>query len=276
MTPSRFQPGHEPPGPPQADALLFVARGLDVLVHAQDEAVRVPTLHEVQGLADGLHFLGLLDGAPVWAAPLAAGREPAAPLALVNARSLFSRLDEEHFALAGRALAVAEWDITHRFCGRCATPTVLVPGERARRCPACHTPFYPRIAPAVIALIEQGDRVLLARAATFPRPWFSALAGFVEPGETLEETVVREVREEVGIEVTDVRYFGSQPWPFGRSLMVGFTARHAAGEVRVDGQEIVEAHWFSADRMPQVPPPISIARRLIDAWLARQAALRGG
>jgi NAD+ diphosphatase len=170
---------------------------------------------------------------------------------------------------------IVDWDRNHRFCGRCATPTALVPGERARRCPACHTPYYPRIAPAVIALIEHGDRVLLARAAAFPRPWFSALAGFVEPGETLEEAVAREVREEVGIEVADVRYFGSQPWPFGRSLMVGFTARYAGGEVRVDGQEIVEANWYGADRMPQVPPPISIARRLIDAWLARQAALRG-
>jgi NAD+ diphosphatase len=119
-------------------------------------------------------------------------------------------------------------------------------------------------------LIERGDEVLLARGANFPGKWFSLLAGFVEPGESLEETVAREVREEVGVELQDLRYFGSQPWPFGRSLMVGFTARYAGGELRPDPTEIAEAAWFRADAMPPLPPRISIARRLIDDFLQRK------
>ena len=139
-----------------------------------------------------------------------------------------------------------------------------------RRCPACAAVFYPRISPAVIVLVERGDQVLLARGAAFPGKWFSLLAGFVEPGEALEETAAREVREEVGIELAGLRYFGSQPWPFGRSLMVGFTAQYAGGELRPDGQEIAEAGWFAAHAMPPLPPRLSIARALIDDFLARQ------
>jgi NAD+ diphosphatase len=160
----------------------------------------------------------------------------------------------------------------HRFCGGCGHPTELLPNERARRCPSCETPFYPRIAPAVIVLVQREREILLARNATFPRPWYSAVAGFVEAGESLEEAVGREVLEEVGVELSEIQYFGSQPWPFGRSLMVGFNARYAGGEIRVDGTEIADARWFPADALPQLPPRISIARQLIDNWLERQSS----
>ena len=198
-------------------------------------------------------------------------KETEAPpgLKFVPGRALYSRVDEEVFSVVGRSLAIAEWDTLHRFCGRCAQPTLLVPGERARRCSVCRTPFYPRISPAIIVLITRGEEMLLARNASFPDAFFSTLAGFVDVGESLEQTVAREVREEVGLEIQNLRYFGSQPWPFGRSLMVGFTAEHASGEIRVDGQEIAEAAWFTRDRLPRIPPPLSIARRLIDAFLAR-------
>jgi NAD+ diphosphatase len=126
---------------------------------------------------------------------------------------------------------------------------------------------YPRISPAVIVLVRKDDEALLARNARFPLPFYSTLAGFVEIGESLEQTVAREIREEAGIEVKDVRYFGSQPWPFPHSLMVGFTARWAGGELRADEREILDARWWRADALPQVPPPLSIARRLIDAWV---------
>jgi NAD+ diphosphatase len=122
----------------------------------------------------------------------------------------------------------------------------------------------------VIVLVERDDTVLLARNARFPLPMYSTLAGFVEPGETLEETVHREIREEAGIEVGDLRYFGSQPWPFPDSLMIAFTAAHADGELRPDPAEISDARWFAVDELPLVPPRISIARRLIDAWVRRQ------
>jgi NAD+ diphosphatase len=135
------------------------------------------------------------------------------------------------------------------------------------KCPTCGLVAYPRISPAVIVLVRKGDQALLARSSRFRLPFFSTLAGFVEVGETLEETVVREIREEVGVTVGDVRYFGSQPWPFPHSLMVGFTARWESGELAPDGDEIAEAAWFSAGALPPVPPPLSIARRLIDAWV---------
>jgi NAD+ diphosphatase len=196
-------------------------------------------------------------------------------LKLLAVRGLFSRLSETLFAVSGRAIAIAEWDTHHRFCGRCGQPTELVAGERARRCVACKTPFYPRIAPAVIVLVTRGDTMLLARASTFPEPFFSTLAGFVEPGESLEETLVREVKEEVGIDIHQLRYFGSQPWPLGRSLMVGFTAEHLGGEIQVDGREIVEAGWFTPEDLPRVPPRLSIARQLIDDFCARVRARRG-
>ena len=191
-------------------------------------------------------------------------------LRLAPARTLYGAVDEALFGVVGRAIAISEWDQMHRFCGRCASPTVLADGERSRRCPQCGAVYYPRIAPAVIVLIERGDEVLLARGASFPGKWFSLLAGFVEPGESLEETAAREVREEVGVELQALRYFGSQPWPFGRSLMVGFTAQYAGGELKPDPTEIAEAAWFRADAMPPLPPRISIARRLIDDFLLRK------
>ncbi|MDY7226018.1 NAD(+) diphosphatase [Hyalangium rubrum] len=269
MSSPRFVPGHEPPARGREGALLFAAHGMDLLVQEREGTVGIPTGASLPSLAEGAHFLGTLDGVDCYTAPYPKGQEPPEGMKLVQARTLYRKVDEALFAVAGRALAIAEWDVTHRFCGRCGQPTSLVPGERARRCPTCHTPFYPRIAPAVIVLITRGDTMLLARNATFPEPFFSTLAGFVDPGESLEECVVREVREEVGVELKDLRYFGSQPWPFGRSLMVGFTAEYAGGEVRVDGKEIAEALWFTADNLPRIPPRLSIARHLIDSFIER-------
>jgi NAD+ diphosphatase len=193
---------------------------------------------------------------------------PPEPFTVAGLRELWATLGEASWHTAGRAVHLAEWASTHRFCGRCATPTQRVDGERSLRCPACGLLCYPRISPAVIVLVRRGDEALLARGARFPLPFYSTLAGFVEVGESLEQTVHREIREEVGVEVDRVTYFGSQPWPFPHSLMVGFTAEWASGEIRPDGTEILDARWFAADALPQVPPPLSIARRLIDAWVA--------
>jgi NAD+ diphosphatase len=182
-------------------------------------------------------------------------------------RSLLAALPAAEVRLAVRALHVLEWARTHRFCGRCGTANEEKAGELARQCPACGLVSFPRISPAVIVLVRRGDRVLLGRGNHLPPGLFSTLAGFVEPGETLEETVRREIREEAGIEVDGVRYFGSQPWPFPDSLMIGFTAEHAAGEIQVDREELAEARWFGLDELPAVPPRFSIARTLIDAWV---------
>jgi NAD+ diphosphatase len=203
---------------------------------------------------DGL-FLGVLDGR--WCFAVDVLDEPDVDLDLFrDLRTLC-------------AAQLVDWQRTHRFCGRCATPTEPTRSERSRRCPRCGLVAFPRLAPAVITLIERDDgRILLARNVNFPAPFFSLLAGFVEPGETLEEAVARETLEEVGVTVGDITYWGSQPWPFPHSLMVGFRARYVAGEFVLQADEIAEAGWFAADELPTVPPTMSIAGRMIEAWAA--------
>jgi NAD+ diphosphatase len=142
--------------------------------------------------------------------------------------------------------------------------------EVAKQCPQCGFVSFPRISPAIIVLVEHDGKALLARSPRFKEGLFSTLAGFVEPGETLENAVRREVKEEAGINVKNIRYFGSQPWPFPDSLMIGFTAEYACGEITVDNNEILDARWFSADNMPEIPGKISISRALIDWFLDRQ------
>ncbi|RKG94281.1 NAD(+) diphosphatase [Corallococcus sp. CA053C] len=276
MSPSkRFQPGYDPPARSRDTALLFAARGMDLLVSESEGQLTLPRASALPELAASAHFLGVLDDTDCYSVPLSGDFAPPEGMKTVPARSLYKQLDEVTFAVAGRALSVAEWEVNHRFCGRCGTPTQLVAGERARRCPVDHTPFYPRISPAVIVLITRGDQMLLARNATFPEPLFSTVAGFVDPGESLEETVHREAKEEVGVDLKELTYFGSQPWPFGRSLMVGFMAEYAGGDITVDGKEIAEARWFDVDDLPRIPPRLSIARHLIDTFIDRVKARRG-
>lgn len=187
----------------------------------------------------------------------------------VPLRAIFQLAGPQVFMLAGRATQLLDWQANHRFCGRCGTPSELAEGEMAMRCPACGLLAYPRISPAVMVLVRDGEKLLLARSPHFKPGVFSALAGFVEPGETLEQCAVREVREEVGIEIANLRYFDSQPWPFPNSLMVAFFADYAGGTITPDPAEIAEAAWFSPDELPILPDPISISRRLIDAALGR-------
>ncbi|HEX6734604.1 MAG TPA: NAD(+) diphosphatase, partial [Azonexus sp.] len=183
-------------------------------------------------------------------------------------RAVFALAGAEAFALAGRAVPLLDWQANHRFCGRCGTPTVRVDNEVAMRCPACGLLAYPRIAPAVMVLVRDGRRLLLARSPHFKPGVFSALAGFVEPGETLEQCVIREVREEVGVEIANLRYFASQPWPFPNSLMVAFFADYAGGAIVPQPGEIEAADWFLPEALPLLPDPVSISRRLIEAALA--------
>ena len=251
----------------------FVFRGRELLVVPAGEALALPRAAEAAELGvEPLRVLELepVDGCPCRAAEAPAGWEPPGGMELRGLRSTWGLLDDAHFRMAGRAVQLVDWDRTHRFCGACATETRVVAGERARACPACGLVAYPRLSPAVIFLIRRGDRILLGRHAGLPEGMYSTLAGFVEPGETLEEAVAREVAEEVGISVRDVRYFGSQPWPFPNSLMIGFTAEHAGGEIVVDRAELEDAGWFAADALPTIPPKLSIARALIDSFLAER------
>lgn len=187
---------------------------------------------------------------------------------LLGLRALHGIVPEPLFRAAGAALQKVDWLRSHGYCSRCGHPTERHPSEEAMVCPSCKHLHFPRLSPAVIVLIVRGREMLLARSPGFPHGMYSTVAGFVEPGESLEETVHREILEEVGVEVGDLRYFGSQPWPFPHSLMVGFIARWASGEIRVDGNEIEDARWFSPERLPsKLPTSFSIARRMVDDFL---------
>ncbi|MBX3187484.1 MAG: NAD(+) diphosphatase [Labilithrix sp.] len=231
-----------------------------------------PTDEEVSALGVATteaYRLGTLDGTDVVTAPWPdPSRRVPAPFEPHGLRSLAAFLDGDLFGVVGRAMHTCDWLTTSRFCGRCGAATARVDGERCVVCPSCALRVYPRISPAIITLVRKGDLALLASNAKFPGVFYSTLAGFADIGESLEETLVREVKEETGVSVANVRYFGSQPWPFPNSLMIGFTAEWVGGEIAIDPTEISDAKWFAADALPMIPPPLSIARKLIDAWIA--------
>lgn len=219
--------------------------------------------------AESRHYLGRLEGADCWALRL-----PEAPPGWrsVPLRAAMMGLPEVLAGVAGRAAQVLEWERTHRFCGACGTPTEAQRGERARRCPACGLVAYPRISPAMMALVWRPGELLLARAPHFARGMYSALAGFVEAGESIEQCIRREVAEEVGVQVGGLRYYGSQSWPFPNSLMIAFTAEWTGGEIVPQPGEIEDAQWFPLDALPNIPPRFSISGHLIRDTVA---ALRG-
>ncbi|WP_136805774.1 NAD(+) diphosphatase [Desulfosediminicola flagellatus] len=192
---------------------------------------------------------------------------PDTHLVPVSLRESHAHIGSDFWTIAGRASQILRWKNDHKHCGRCGTEMEEEHSELIRKCPQCGFFTYPRISPAVIMSVIKDDAILLGRSPRFPNGMFSVLAGFVEAGETLEEAVAREVKEEVDIDICDIQYIGSQPWPFPHSLMVAFTARYAGGEIQVDGREIEDANWFTPADLPRLPTKISIARKLIDLWL---------
>lgn len=268
-----FIPGISPCAEPAHHDRCFVFHGSQLLVFTEEALARVPQRHELPPVPpERFHYLGQLDAASCYALEVDAPLPLAGAAEWLGLRALFGRLDDADFALAGRAFQILQWDGTHRFCGRCGTATERQARERSRVCPSCGLAHYPRLAPAVMALVRRGDELLLARSPHFPPEMFSALAGFVEPGESLEDTLAREVREEVGLEIAKLRYFGSQSWPFPHSLMIAFVADYAGGEITPQPGEIEAAGWFPIDRLPRLPHRVSIARRLIDATVREIAA----
>ena len=186
-------------------------------------------------------------------------------------RSLFGTLDEDLLAIAGRASQIAEWARTHRFCGACASAMEKVSGERCFKCVHCGMAAYPRISPAMMVLIRKDDAYLMAMHIASPSKRFTPLAGFLEAGESIEEAVHREVYEEVGLRVHNLKYFSSQSWPFPHSLMIAFTADYLDGEIRIDANELSEARWFGPDdEWPERVPHISISSVLVDAHRPRR------
>ena len=187
-----------------------------------------------------------------------------------NIRETFRDMTPDEMREASREAEIAEWRESNRFCGRCGAEMKPHddPNERALVCAKCGNTVYPRISPAVIVLVTKGDKVLLQRNTHYRGVVWSLVAGFVDPGESLEDAIRREVREEASIEVKDIRYFGSQTWPFPSNIMIGFRAEYASGELTPDGEEVVESGWFDREHLPEIPRHGSIARGMLDSWIA--------
>jgi NAD+ diphosphatase len=269
--PDAFMPRVAMNDVPSGTPLWFVFQASKLLVFDDQATLSVPqanALAQLQLNPLRQHYLGQLLDQPCFCVELPETDTAPEGASLLGLREVYGRVPDDHFALAGRAIQILSWDKSHQFCGACATPTKLKDNERARECPSCGLVSYPRLAPAVMALVRRGGQLLLGRSPHFPPGMYSALAGFVDPGESLEQTITREVQEEVGLRVKNVRYFASQPWPFPHSLMIAFTCDYADGEITPDPTEIEDAQWFSLDALPRLPSKISISRRLIDSVIA--------
>ncbi|WP_425147990.1 NAD(+) diphosphatase [Deinococcus sp.] len=259
---SGFTPSAAAPAEVAPDALWLVFSA-DSLLLTPELALPLQRPDGVQGAV----YLGQQDGRQAWAARLT--DSPAEGFKLHRLRGLYGRIPDALWLLGGYGYQIVEWDRTHHYCGFCAAPTVPDASERVRRCPNCGLSVYPRLAPAVMVLltrVHQGrPQILLCRSPQFPSGMYSANAGFVEPGETVEHAAHREMKEETNLDIRHLRYLGSQPWPFPHSLMLAFTAEYAGGEVTPQPGEIEEARWFFYDELPQLPGRASISRRLIES-----------
>jgi NAD+ diphosphatase len=215
-------------------------------------------------------YLGLCGDVPCYC--LSFGDDIAIPerAEFRNLWELLFHVDEKLMNTVFKAVHIVHWLKNSRFCGACGNPTVNSDIERARICKSCGNTIYPRISPAVILAITWKNRLLLAHNKSFTKGSYSLIAGFIEPGETFEDAAKREAYEETGIRIKNIKYFGSQPWPFPDSLMIGLTAEYDEGEITPDGTEIDKAEWFKASELPNFPGTFSIAGRLIE-WFAQNA-----
>ncbi|MHA2295084.1 MAG: NAD(+) diphosphatase [Candidatus Hodarchaeales archaeon] len=251
----------------------FVYRKNDLLVQIAGNSATLPQVTDISTLnleSIRTRYFGLLEGNPCYFVEVHPDSNQPENMAFLSLRRLYGSLTEELLWIAGRGFQLMNWDRQTQYCGQCGTQTELNLKERAKSCPKCDHINFPRISPAVIVGVLKDNQILLANGTRFLSNIFSVLAGFVEPGESLEECVRREVKEEVGIDVKNVRYFGSQAWPFPDSLMIGFLANHAKGTIIIDQAEINEAGWFTADKLPNIPGKISIARKIID-WFVENS-----
>lgn len=249
------------------DALCCVFHGDELVADMRSPEPCLLPRSEVRFLAPAPVrelFLGYWQGKPCFARELDRDTDLAAPDYLAgNLYQILGRVPDALFALAGRAQQLLAWERENAFCGRCGGAMGGHNHERARTCEPCNTLVYPRIAPCIIVLVSRGEELLLARNANFPIEMFSTLAGFIEAGESVEECLVREVKEEVGVDVENIRYFSSQSWPFPNQLMLGFFAEYSGGDIVCEYEEIAEAHWFRPDSLPTIPPVHSISGQLI-------------
>ncbi|MBS0350259.1 MAG: NAD(+) diphosphatase [Proteobacteria bacterium] len=249
----------------------FIFQEEEILLENLPNVCKIPVLPGIQQFNFHIkqqHYLGIYEKTHCYTAQITQ-----TPTTLLPQGTRFQPLRQAHaslanddlFAIAIRAKQILHWDESTQFCGHCGQKTQPSTTERAKICSICHTLVFPHLAPVILALIWREEEILLARSPSFLPNIYSILAGFVEPGETLEQTVIREVHEEVGISIKNLRYYSSQPWPFPSNLMIGFTAEYDMGDIKVNKTELEDAQWFSIHNLPPLPKPISLSRQMIDA-----------
>lgn len=267
-----FQRSYPPARPMPGSAYWFLFRGHEILVQNQDSRLALPLCDEaaVAPLAPGaVLFLGTLNGVPCLAGEVSVEQAITAGWQAVGIRELFGHLNDDVYGIVGYASHILRWQRDSRFCPVCGQQLNEFGEQWMRQCSNCDYVGYPPVSPAILALVYDGPNVLLVHKPGWGSR-FSIVAGFVEPGESLEQCVKREVFEEVGVEVTDITYVSSQPWPFPNQLMIGFTARYIGGYLSPDQTEVDQAAWFRFDQLPELPAPLSLSRQIIDKW-ARSA-----
>ncbi|HEU4322289.1 MAG TPA: NAD(+) diphosphatase [Roseiflexaceae bacterium] len=267
--PPTFTRAYPPAEPPAGPAVWLPFQGDKLLVREAPHGVALAYAEpaDLAPLApEQPIYLGTLGERPCLVFEVPAEQEPPPGWRPLSLRALFGQVDEAEYGLAGYAWQILYWRRTSRFCPVCGGATEPVGGDWGRRCTVCGHSRYPQISPAVLALVHNGDYILLTHKPGWG-PMYSIIAGFVEPNESLEECVHREVLEEVNLEVADVIYQGSQPWPFPHQLMIGFFARYRSGEPQPDTTELDEARWFHVRDLPMMPMPLSLSRQLIDRWI---------
>lgn len=250
----------------------FVFKDNQLLIKVKDENISIPTEYDIKNLNIDLinvDFLVSKNNQEFLFGEVTKVTNTSSEFQFSNIRSLISSMDLPLFNLAAKAFHLINWNNTYKYCSKCGTLVKIKEDERAKICPQCGLINYPRISPAIITAVVRDEKLLLAHNVNFPNKHYSVIAGFVEPGETFEDCVSREVFEETGIKVKNIKYFGSQPWPFPDSLMVAFTCEHKSGEIKVDGIEIEDANFYSVDEFPNIPSKGTIARNLID-WFAHK------
>lgn len=249
----------------------FVFNSGQVLIEKQADSYHIPFGQEAPvqiPVGSTVHTIGTINGLPAKAyfihTPVHG--DESTPRMMKDLRASFDVLPLDEYKMAGKASQILNWDKNSRYCPMCGVPTVQV-SPIAKRCPECRQEFYPRISPAVIVLIKKEDSILLVHARNFRGTFKGLVAGFLEPGETLEECVHREVMEETGLRIRNLKYFGSQPWPYPSGIMIGYTAEYESGTIKLQDEELSAGAFYTRDGLPEIPKKLSIARKLIDAWL---------
>ena len=267
FTPEFVQPNHI-----DSDSFIILFTKNDIFLKKEIDKYHLPKYTEIKSSASKVFYLGLLDNKPLWVMDTTSTIpiKHNSNIENLTIRAAFNILLTDQVSLIGMAFQLLHWNRTTNYCSHCGEKLTLSKIERAKICNRCSTIYYPRINPCIIVSIRKDNQILLARAPRFPENMYSVIAGFVEIGETLETCVAREIKEEVGIEVKNIRYFKSQNWPFPNSLMVAFTADYHAGEINIDNHEIVDANWYSKETLPSIPDSYSVAGQLINAFLENE------